>query len=1240
MAAWSRVAFLSLCTSLALLQAQSTTSLRGTITDPQGAALVGAVVTLTSPANSLSRQGVSNDSGEYQFLQIPPGAYQIKAEKPGFSVLTRSGLTLLVNTPATLDLKMELGQASEMVNVSAEATALNTVDASVGNAFNETQVRQLPLQTRNVVELLSLQPGVTPTGEVLGARRDQNNVTLDGVDVNDNQNSGITNQASTGSNANATVGGTGNTPGFNSVLPVPLDSVQEFRVTVGGQGANQGRSAGGQVTLVTKSGSNEFHGSLYEFHRNTVTAANTWFNNRRGVAREQLIRNQFGASVGGPIKKDRLFFFFNYEQRIDASARSQARAVPSEALKQGILTFRLTNGQAMTLNPAELKSLDPLGVGISQGMINLFKNYPVGNDPAIGLDSGLNFSGLRFNAPLRWDDKAYVGKMDYRIDSAGKHLISVRGTLADISRDQVLAQFPGQAPAAKLLDNSRGISAQYTGVLTSNIVNSFIFGFTRMGLEQSGTPGISFLPSSIDTLQNFTRGTGRRMPVLNILDDLTWTRGKHTIGTGINFRFVRNDRFSFTPSFASYGFSRGTLLGLGNDITSSITDFIRAKTGDSTLALANGPAVTAGVGNLLGLVSYGNITYQYQRDGSPLGQGLPQTRNFATNEYEFYVQDQWRARRDLTLTFGLRYGNYTAPWERNGLQVGPTIGIDQYFAERVGGQDAGIPGNVLPNQRLQYDLIGPVNGKESWYKRDNNNFAPRFSFAYSPNKDAGLLNKIFGKNGVLRGGAAMVYDRFGSQMITDFDAVGSVGVATRLGFPASYRWNNAPRFDAGIPAFPAAPPGGFPNTPPDVTAVAGTFLGISPDLVNPYSMLLNLNFARDIKGGLTIEAGYVGRLSRKLLLQADTYTPLTKFKDPASGQTWEQMAGITRSLADGGLTANAVRNNPGAFARLPFVENMFPGLANSYFPGSASANYFWHVYGENDGSDLDGLHILDRVDCISKPGCFTFYSRQGSANPTWFNAGMANFHGGTLSIRKPLSKGFAFDFNYTLSHSIDNGSAAESGSGQFGGTLQSAFDPGAFRGSSDFDIRHNVNLNGLYELPFGKGKKFMNGAPGWVNQLVGGWQISGIMRARSGLPSIIGGSGLWNTNYWLSSLADPKPGVTSPVMSTGFNQNGNPSMFGNTSAVSAYTDQYPGKTGTRAIVRLAGFVNFDLSAAKSFRMPWKDTHKLQLRGEAFNAFNHVNFFNPSLALSAPATFGEYRDTTPPRVMQFALRYEF
>jgi len=308
------------------LDAQSTTSLRGTVTDPSGSAIPDAVLTLTNAATGFKRQVLTGADGVYQFLQTPPGTYQIGAAKPGFNPLSRTGVELLVNTPSTVDLHMEVGTNVDVVNVSAEAAVINTVDASIGNPFSEKQVSQLPLETRNVVELLSLQAGVAPTGEVLGARRDQNNITLDGADVNNNQNSGLIPQATgtgTGGYQGSNANGTQTNPGFNAVLPIPLDSVQEFRVTVGGAGANEGRSSGGQVVLITKSGSNQLHGSLYEYNRNTATAANTWFNNQAGVPVQPLVRNQFGASVGGKIVRDRVFYFVNYEERTDASGVTQ-----------------------------------------------------------------------------------------------------------------------------------------------------------------------------------------------------------------------------------------------------------------------------------------------------------------------------------------------------------------------------------------------------------------------------------------------------------------------------------------------------------------------------------------------------------------------------------------------------------------------------------------------------------------------------------------------------------------------------------------------------------------------------------------------------------------------------------------------------------------------------------------------------------------------------------------------------
>jgi hypothetical protein len=392
--------------------AQSTTSLRGTVTDVQGGVIPGVMVTLSNTENGWSRQLLTDGVGAYAFLQVAPGTYAVKAEKVGFTTLAKDTVKLLVNTPTTLDLKMEVGKSTETVNVTAEAAAVNTTDASIGNPFSERQVRQLPLQTRNVVELLSLQPGVSPSGEVLGARRDQNNVTLDGADVNNNQNSGLVAQNTNtitggfqGSNAN----GANSNPGFNAVLPIPLDSVQEFRVTVAGEGPSVGRSSGGQVALVTKSGSNQLHGSLYEFNRNTATAANTWLNNQAGVPVQPLVRNQFGGSVGGKVVKDRVFYFLNYEERRDASGVSTVRAVPSDTLRQGNLTFLLTDGSTKTLTPSDLRQVDPQNLGVSLAMQKVLNQYPHGNDPSFGEDGGLNFSGFRFNAPSHRTDRAIVG---------------------------------------------------------------------------------------------------------------------------------------------------------------------------------------------------------------------------------------------------------------------------------------------------------------------------------------------------------------------------------------------------------------------------------------------------------------------------------------------------------------------------------------------------------------------------------------------------------------------------------------------------------------------------------------------------------------------------------------------------------------------------------------------------------------------------------------------------------------
>lgn len=1218
--------------------AAQSSSLRGTVTDASSALIPGVVITATNLDTNAMRSTISDDMGAYAFPQLPPGAYKVQAELPGFSTFS-SQVRLQIDTPATVNIKLEVGTLSETVNVLGEAAAINTENATIGNPFTQTQVRQLPLQTRNVVELLSLQPGVTPTGEVIGAKKDQNNVTLDGVDVNDNQN-GIATDSDNPSAADRRSAG-----GFRAALPVPLDSVQEFRTTVAGQGAGQGRSSGGQVSLVTKSGSNEFHGSIYEFHRNKVTAANNWFNNRARIARENLIRNQYGASLGGRIVRNRVFFFVNWEDRKDRSASSVSRNVPTETFKQGIIQFRMNNGQIGQVSADEIKAIDPLGIGINPVQLSLLKQYPAGNDPQSGSDRGLNFSTFRFNAPQTRDDRAYVAKMDFNLDSASRHTLMLRGTLADNSRDETLAQFPGQAAAARQLDTSKGLAARYTAVLSPALINVFNYGYTRLAIVTSGIldgPAIGW--GGITTLLPTNRPAARIIPTSNFVDDLTWIKGKHSTEFGVNFRLIENGRTSYNNTFPNYSFSRNTLKGLGADIRDSVNGYIRQKYGSSSLAVTEQTPAANAFGTILGVINQYGATYNYGRDGSAIAFGNPTVRAFATREYDFYAQDTWKARPDLTLTYGVRYSLNQVPYEKNGLQVITTVPLEQMFAERIYAQQNGIPGYAMPNAALTYTLGGPANDARGYFKRDNNNFAPRFNFAYAPVSDS-FFGKLFGKGSVLRAGASILYDRYGSDMVTNFDRSGSPGLSTSVSQPRNTDFTDGFRYTGtGLPALPAAPQGGFPFTPPTIIGGFGSTVGVTSNLVAPYSILLNMTYTRNVVEGITVEAGYIGRLGRKGLLQQDYYQMLTHFKDNKSGMDWAEAMGLLRNYYESGVTVAQVRANPSILPVIPYIENIFPKASGFVVPGSATANYFITNYGTYAASDLDALNQMDRErrpdgTCITVFGCNTFFALQNAGLRAWVNASNASFHGGQLVVRRGVANGWGFDFNYTLSHSIDIQSSAESGAGASGAVIQDSFNPKASRASSDFDIRHNISANSVVELPIGRGKPFFANIPGWANQLAGGWQISMLTKYRSGLPYDISNGGVYPTNYLSSAIAVLRPGAAMPENGVGYNQNGNPSLFRNTNATQSFMGQYPGTVGTRGIVRGPQYFNLDLSLSKTFTLPMEG-HRVQFRAEAFNALNTVNFSSPALSLANPSTFGQFSTAGDARVVQFGLRYEF
>jgi hypothetical protein len=655
-----------------LLHGQATTSLNGTVTDTTGAAVPNVSISLINNDTSAQRETRSDGEGRYSFQQVQPGHYRLAAKATGFSETVLNNIRLLVSTPATVPVILEVGAVATTIEVAAETTQVNTADASIGNAIGDKPITQLPFEARNVVGLLSLQPGVTYLGEpdpaqqpdfrsgtVNGGKSDQANVTLDGVDVNDQQN---------------------RSP-FNSVLRVTLDSVQKFRTITTNAGADFGRTSGAQVNLVTKSGTNMIHGSTYEYLRNTLTSANDFFANQAGLKRAKLDRNVFGLSLGGPVKKNKLFFFVNYEGRRDRSETlSSARIVPTEDFRNGIFTYQRKDGSIGKLTPNDVKSLDPLGIGENAAALALFKTYPLPNSIAAG--DSLNTSGFVFNASTPLDWNTYLAKIDYTIDNSGKHTVFWRGNLQNDSYANGLPQFPGDPPSQVFLNNSKGFAAAYTGVLRFNLISNFRYGLTRQGTETTGLQSAAAARfRDIEDRNRLTTALARIVPLHQVSEDLSWVKGAHTVAFGGVMRFITNNRRSTANSFSEALASSSALLGSGNEFLAP----------DAANTLAYKRQFT----NLLGIMSQLTRQANYDLKGNLLPEGTVIKRQFKEQEYELYLADTWKATGALTVTAGLRLSLFPPVYEAQGYQTSPAMSLEDWFNLRgslCGTGQAAVPG--------------------------------------------------------------------------------------------------------------------------------------------------------------------------------------------------------------------------------------------------------------------------------------------------------------------------------------------------------------------------------------------------------------------------------------------------------------------------------------------------------------------------------------------------------------------
>ena len=1218
-----------------LLAQNATTSLRGVIKDPTGAVVPGAAIVLLNKSNGQQVKATSSGNGEYQLTQIPPAKYTITVVAAGFGPVTKTA-ELLVDQPATINFVVSLQASVEVINVSGEAQTLNITDASLGGSANNAEIQALPSETRNVPDLLSLQPGVLylPTlnsgtdsrsGSVNGGRSDQGNVTLDGVDDN-NQTTGRA---------------------FEGVLRETQDSIEEFRVTTGNSNADAGRSSGAQVSLVTKSGTNSFHGALYEYHRPTFTVANDWFNKQAeegaGLPNVpgKLIRNIFGGAIGGPVLKDKIFFFGNYEGSRLAENTQVNRTTPTASYKLGELAYQDANGDTQTLTAAQVAQLDSgcavcntsaytPGPGPNPNALAYFSLLPTANGSTLG-DSGLTTGSYSFSSPSPSRLNTTIVRLDY--DPSSQHRLFVRGNLQKDITDDV-EQFPGQAPNYTTEDNTKGITAGDTWTISSSLVNDIRYGYIRQGFSKRGIGAGDYVDFRfIDTATGETRTTVASVPVNNIVDNLSWTKGRHSISVGGNWRLVHQNHSSDLNSYNSAS-SNPYWLGGGppDPATLGLPTF------------GNENAYQVAFANLVGVVPSVTDVYNYNID-SPTGASLlPEgaflKRHFKANEFEYYLQDSWRIKPNLTLTFGMRHTILQTPYETTGQEIAPTIDTHAWSAQR----EASALQGIIYEPDLQFAPAGPHYNKPGYWPKSKTNIAPRFAVAYSPDPKTSF-----------RAGAGIYYDHYGEGLVNAFDAGGSFGVSSSVTNQASVLTvQSSPRFTnrTTLPFNNGAAPASqtFPFTAPVDNFAITT--GLDSRIKTPYSESFDLSMQHEFPAGLTFELAYVGRLGRHLLQNLDLAEP-TDFVDPAGGGDYYTAGAQLSKLVDvnGGSATASV-------APIKYFEDIFPWMANFDFPGQSATQAIYSDEWAPFRTNLGATTALADLDFFCYSGSEgvpypcpanhqpTFWQDQFASLFSLSSMGTSSYHAAQFTLRHPSSHGLQFDVNYTFSKSLDLGSDTESNgftSGNNFSIIHNTWKPKLDKGPSDFDVRSLFTADFVYQLPIGRGKQYLGNSGILTEVFLGGWQLSGIARATSALPFSLAEPG-YTTNWTYGSYAVTTAHVQ---VRKHLDANGDPQYFDNSNLINSGTSTgspvrfpYPGEAGERNNFRGDGYFNLDDGLAKSWRL--ERYGALKFAWEVYNVTNSVRFDPASIGgqLTSGNVGVASKLLTQGRRMQFSLRYDF
>jgi hypothetical protein len=1135
-------------------QASGTGTVAGLVTDPSGGAIVGATVTLTDKATNTPRTTNSNEAGRYIFPNITPGIYDIKISKKGFRQTEVNGQEVLVGQTLTVDIKLEVGAMAETVEVTAVVGAeLQTTNATIGTTMSGETLLNLPNLNRDAASLLTFQPNTAPAvnnlpggsdvygGQVAGSLSDQNTYMLDGGNITSDLE-GDNNYTNNG------VGGMG-------AVPTPLESIQEFKVATSNQTADFATSAGGQVMMVSKRGTDAFHGAAYEYYQSQLFNANSWSNNKNGEPIVKFHDNRFGGGFGGPLLPGKhlggkTYFYGFYEgHRYPGAASYFEWAVPSALMRQGILQYKDASGSVQQVNlqtstvcgSSGSEPCDPRGIGISPIVAQMWNKYmPMPNDPSCGAllgtaCDGLNTQGYRAPLSLPESDNYAMARVDHDLGQKWRVFLSYRyfhETAPSTNQIDIGGLLPGDklGVPASASNNPRAPTysvAGLTGTLTPSLVNEFHISYLlnswswiRQGVTNalpSVPAGIEFADSSNTCMCPVNMDTqDARNRVWdghdwNYNDTLSWSRGNHYMqfGGAITHwwdHHVRDDQVVAGLPELVYQINQGSGLVMTADnrpegLPSNLNSIWNNQYAQTLGFIGTAAQLFVRGGNNFTLT--GAKTFQ---------------DTVIIDDYSLYFNDSWKIRPSITLNYGLEWGTQLPPYEINGVQdiavdsSGIPINGQQYLQNTV---NAALNGQVY-NPVIGFMPIRDVGGHPKYpFNTYYGSFSPRVALAWNPKFNSGILGRITG-NGkmVIRGGFARLYDRnngvdlvltpllgYGFGQTIRCSGAGIIAGASSCYGPASTTPANSFRLgvDGNTGPFPVVQQSLPIPAEPGINSPPGSNISFLDNNWRPgVNNGVSISIQRELPDNMLLELAYVGKWSTHLYQGLDLND--VPWMMTLGGQSFAQAYAALWKANQAGLTTVAAQ---------PFFENALKGSPLCAGFANCSTAVLAAEGSRGTGNiaieNVYGLFQDLDVGANCSPACpFTAWGGQPllPADLQGYNsmiangtAGFSNYQAGVVSLQKRTGHGLMFNTNLTWSKTLSTvGINQEYTQANPSVPFNLRYD----YGPAPFDTRFVWNVLGTYDLPFGKGQRFAT-SNGILDHIIGGWSFSPIFTANSGL---------------------------------------------------------------------------------------------------------------------------------------------